>query len=220
MKFTSKEDNVLVVIGSTVALYDFFTIPFNSFLITTTFAGLLFYLTRSPFIVTFVYIVPQFINILNYLMGNSSKKEKFMNVNPTEISARIQKMKSGYKQEPFTNLTEVSNRVQAIKKEHVLPRVKEVSGVVDEPVLGNASIPTFMAEFENLGMNVETNTRIYTPTESSVPASGTQNNFPRNNIHVPVIDDISINTALAKTTTNNSTNSSNLKSVEIDGKST
>ena len=219
MKFTSKEENILVVIGSTIALYDFFTIPFNTFLITTTFAGLLFYLTRSPFIVTLVYIFPQFINVLNTLMGKN-KKEKFMNANPNEISARIQKMKSAYKQEPFTNLTEVSNRVQAIKKEHVLPRVKEVSGVVDEPVLGNASIPNFMAEFENLGMNVETNTRIYTPTESSVPASGTQNNFPRNNVHVPVIDDISINTALAKTTTNNSTNSSNLKSVEIDGKST
>ena len=58
MKFTSKEENILVVIGSTIALYDFFTIPFNSFLITTAFAALLFYLTRSPFMVTFVYVVP------------------------------------------------------------------------------------------------------------------------------------------------------------------
>jgi hypothetical protein len=34
MKFTRKEDNILLIITATVALYDFFTIPFNSFLIT------------------------------------------------------------------------------------------------------------------------------------------------------------------------------------------
>lgn len=216
MKFTSKEENILVIIGSTIALYDFFTIPFNSFLITTAFAALLFYLTRSPFMVTFVYVVPQFINLLNTVMGK--KKENFTNTN--EISNRIQKMKSGYKQEAFTNINEISNRVEQIKKTHVLPQVKEVPGIDNEPILGNASVPSFMEQFENLGVNVGTNTRIFTPNESSVPASGTQNNFPRNNIHVPVVDDVSINTALAKTTTNNSTNPSNLKSLEIDGQST
>ena len=217
MKFSSKEEKILVAIGSTFALYDFFTIPFNSFLITTAFAAMLFYLTKSPFIVTLVYIIPQFINVLNTIMGNN-KKEKFTNVN--EISGRIQKIKSAYKQEPFTNLNEISNRVQLIKKENTQNKENKVSGVVDEPVLGNPSVPSFMEQFENMGVNVGTNTRIYTPSESSVPASGTQNNFPRNNIHIPVIDDVSINTALAKTTSNNSTNPSNLKSVEIDGKST
>ena len=191
----------------------------NSFLVTSSFAALLFYLTRSPFMVTLVYIVPQFIGILNKLMG--VKTEKFTNAN--EITNRIKNMKNGNKQEAFANLTEVSNRVEQIKKEHNLPRVNEVSGLVDndvEPIVGNPSLPTFMQEFENLGTNVQTNNRIYTPSESSVRATGTLNNFPRNNIHVPVIDDVSINTALSKTTNNNSLEASNLKSVEIDGKST
>jgi hypothetical protein len=230
MKFSSKEENILVILGSSVALYDFFTIPFNSFLITTAFAGLFFYLTKSPFMVSLVYIIPQFINILNMVMGNT--KEKFTNAN--EISNRIQKMKknglSTNAREAFTNAsgayttpTEVSNRVENIKKEHMLPKVNNVSGLVNndvEPIVGNPSLPTFMEQFENLGTNVEMNNRIYTPSESSVPAAGTPNNFPRNSIHVPVIDDVSINTALARTTTNNSVRASNLKSVEIDGKST
>ena len=146
------------------------------------------------------------------------KKEKFTNAN--EISNRITNMKNSYKKEAFTNLNEVSNRVQEIKKTHELSRVNEVSGLDNEAIAGNASLPVFMKEFEDLGTNVGTNTRIFTPSESTIPAHGTQNNFPRNNIHVPVVDDVSINTALAKTTSNNSLAASNLKSVEIDGKST
>jgi hypothetical protein len=215
MKFTRKEDNILVIIASTVALYDFFTIPFNSFLITVAFAGILFYLTRSHFLLALVFIVPQFINLLNSVMGN--KKEKYTDI--TEISKRIQQIK----REKFTNLNEISSRVVSLKKNYNVPKVENVSGVVNndvEPVVGNPSLPDFMREFEELGTDVQTNSRIHTPSEYSIPASGTRNNFPRSNIHVPVIDDVSIDTALSTTTANGSTESSNLKSVEIDGKST
>ena len=215
MKFTRKEDNILVIIASTVALYDFFTIPFNSFLITVAFAGILFYLTRSHFLLALVFIVPQFINLLNSVMGN--KKEKYTDI--TEISKRIQQIK----REKFTNLNEISSRVVSLKKNYNVPKVENVSGVVNndvEPVVGNPSLPDFMREFEELGTDVQTNSRIHTPSEYSIPASGTRNNFPRSNIHVPVIDDVSIDTALSNTTATGSTESSNLKSVEIDGKST
>lgn len=215
MKFTRKEDKILVIIASTVALYDFFTIPFNSFLITVAFAGILFYLTHSHFLLALVFIVPQFINLLNNVMGN--KKEKYTDIN--EISKRIQQIK----REKFTNLNEISSRVVSLKKNYNLPKVENVSGVVNndvEPVVGNPSLPDFMREFEELGTDVQTNSRIHTPSEYSIPAPGIRNNFPRSNIHVPVIDDVSIDIALSNTTANGSTESSNLKSVEIDGKST
>ena len=216
MKFTRKEESILVIIASTVALYDFFTIPLTSFLITVAFAGILFYLTRSYFLLALVFIVPQFINLLNSVMGN--KKEKFTNV--TEITKRIQEMR---KEEKFTNLNEISSRVESLKREYNKPKLNSVSGVVNndlEPIVGNPSLPDFMREFEDLGTDIQTNSRIHTPSEYSVPASGVRNNFPRSNIHVPVIDDVSIDTALSTTTSNGSTESSNLKSVEIDGKST
>jgi hypothetical protein len=215
MKFTRKEENILVIIASTVALYDFFTIPITSFLITVAFAGTLFYLTHSHFLLALVFIVPQFINLLNSVMGN--KKEKYTDI--TEISKRIQQIK----REKFTNLNEISSRVESLKKEYNQPKVDSVSGVVNndvEPIVGNPSLPDFMREFEDLGTDVKTNSRIHTPSEYSVPASGIRNNFPRSNIHVSVIDDVSIDTALSNTTANGSTESSNLKSVEIDGKST
>jgi hypothetical protein len=216
MKFTRKEDNILLIITATVALYDFFTIPFNSFLITLAFAGILFYLTHSYYILAVIFIVPQFITLLNSVMGK--KKEKFNNI--TDINKRIQEMRQ---KEKFTNLSEISNRVTSLKKEYNEPKVENVSGIVNndvESIAGNTSLPHFMREFEDLGTNVQVNSRIHTPSEFSIPASGTRNNFPRSNIHVSVIDDVSIDTALSNTTANGSTESSNLKSVEIDGKST
>jgi hypothetical protein len=216
MKFTRKEDNILLIITATVALYDFFTIPFNSFLITLAFAGILFYLTHSYYILAVIFIVPQFIALLNSVMGK--KKENFNNI--TDISKRIQQMR---KEEHFTNLSEISSRVESLKKEYSQPKVDTVSGIVNndvESIAGNTSLPHFMREFEDLGTNVQVNSRIHTPSEFSIPASGTRNNFPRSNIHVSVIDDVSIDTALSNTTANGSTESSNLKSVEIDGKST
>jgi len=216
MKFTRKEDNILLIIAATVALYDFFTLPFNTFLITIAFAGILFYLTKSHFLLALIFIIPQFINLVNSVMGN--KKEKFSNI--TEISKRIQEMR---KKEKFTNLNEISNRVISLKKEYNEPKVDNISGVVNndlEPIVGNPSLPDFMREFEELGTNIQVNSRIHTPSEYSIPASGTRNNFPRSNIHVSVIDDVSIDTALSNTTANGSTEPSNLKSVEIDGKTT
>ena len=218
MKFTLKEEKTLMIIASVVGLYDFFSIPFNSFLITLSFAGLFFFFTQSPFFVALVFLVPQFIRMLNFMMG---KKENFKNAN--EISNRIQTMKTNYKQEAFTNPLEISNRVENMKKNQGLPKVNNIAGLVNsdvDTIVGNQTVPLFMEQFENIGTNVSQNTRIFTPSESSVPAVGTLNNFPRNAVANSTVDSESVNTALAKNTNNNSITSSNLKSVEIDGKAT
>ena len=215
MKFTQKEEYTLMIIGSVFALYDFFSLPFKSFLITISFATLLFFFTKSFYFIAFIFLVPQLIRVLNYMMG---KKENF--TNPKEISKRIQNMTQGYKQEPFTNPQEISQRVESMKKKELLPKVEHISGLVNsdvDSIVGNPVLPLFMEQFENLGTNVNESSRIFTPTESSVPAVGTMDNMPRNAIGNTTVDTNSINTALAKTSNNNSVAPSNLKSVEIDG---
>ena len=72
-------------------------------------------------------------------------------------------------------------------------------------VQGVTGTPAFMEQFENLGTNVNTNTRIYTPNEPDVPAVGTIEKYPVQNPAINKMDTDGVNTALMRTTTNNST---------------
>jgi hypothetical protein len=207
MKFRSVEQQGLAVIAVVIGLYDFFSIPFNSFLITSVFALALFYLTESLFFVAFCFLVPQFIRVLNFVMN---RKEKF-----TEVS----RMKNH--KESFSNPNEIHERLEKIKQKP--SAVSEVSGIVDisQPssemtIQGNPSLPKFMEQFQN-GTSLNANTQIYTTSESSIPQPGSVDRNPRNSVHVENYDDLSINTALTNSMNKNVTiQASNLRSVEMN----
>ena len=204
MKFSSKEQKILLVIFVTIDLYDFFTIHYNSFLIATVFAIVLYGLTESLFLVSLVYIVPQFIKLFNSLLANKDA----MTDTPNTISNRIAKMS-----EKFTDLKEISDRVEVLQKNKPA-KVHNVSGVVEEvpsgiyPIEGEPSYPKFM---ETVGTGLNSNTHIYTTAESTIPAIGIIDRFPKQNPYVENFDDVSINTALARTTNGNSANAANIK---------
>lgn len=207
MKFNTKEQKILLVIFATILLYDFFTIHYNSFLIASVFGVVLYGLTDSLFLVTIVFIVPQFIKVFNGLLSNKDA----MTDSPATITKRITEMK-----EQFTDLKEISDRVEQLQKNKV-SKVKNVSGVVEEkipsgvyPIEGEPSYPKFM---EAVGTSLDTNTHIYTTAESAIPAIGIKDSFPKQNPYVENFDDSSINTALARTTNGNSLNAANIKAI-------
>jgi len=223
MKFLPKEHQILLVITVIFGLIDFFTIPFYSVLVTSVFGIVLFSLTQSLFLLALVFMTPLLIMLVNKLLG---RKDGF--TNPNEIAERINKIKNKYSQgenlnpetptkpqpfvdEYFTDLLEVSKRVEDINSKNKQPKVKEVSAIVDKTlpvghmVQGVTGTPAFMEQFENLGTNVNTNTRIYTPNEPSVPVVGTIEKYPVQNPAIDKMDVDGVNTALMRTTTNNST---------------
>ena len=209
MKFSSKEEQILFVVTALIGLNDFFTLSFNSFLITLIFAALLYTLTESLYFIALVLLVPQFIRLVNKALN---MKEGIMN--PQEVSKRLEALKA---KESFNNPNEVSQRVENLLNTKV-DKIKEVSGIVDisqpsgvYPIEGNQSYPNFSEE--TMGTPVSTNTHIYTVTESAVPAMGILDSFPKQNPYVPNYDDLSINVALARTTNTPSINSSNIKGV-------
>ena len=225
MKFHSKEEKILLVVTVILGLVDFFTIPFYSLLVTLVFGIILYFLTNSMFLIALVLLTPQLIQGINKIFGI---KQGFT-VNPTEIATRVGDMSKKYaaskgvnlnpetptKSQPFvdeyfTDLLEISKRVENINKP--TPKVKDVSAVVDTTlptrslmVQGTNGTPAFMEQFENLGTDIQTNTRIFTPNEPSVPATGTVENYPIQHPAIDKIDTDGINTALMRTTTNNST---------------
>jgi hypothetical protein len=226
MAYSLKENQIVLAVAVVLALYDFFTLPFNSFLVSCIFAATLYYITKSVFIIAFVFFIPQLIHISNKVIGNSEG----MTNSPKEVSERIRSMTSKYSRgenlnpetptkEYFTNATEVSQRVSELKK-HAVPKTETVSGVVDismpsgtYPIEGNPSYPGFMRE-GFMGTNVNTMNRIETVPEEEVPPVGTIDKNPRANNVVEPFDDESVNTALIR---NSSTNlaPSNMKSVNM-----
>jgi hypothetical protein len=227
MKFQPKEKEILLVITAVLGLVDFFTLPFYSVLVTAVFAIVLYSLTESLFLLALVFLSPILISLVNKLLGI---KDGFMNanVNPNEIADRLSKMKKNYSQgenlnpetptkpqpfvdEYFTDLLEVSKRVENINNNNKQPKINDVSAIVDRTLpigpmyQGLTGTPAFMEQFENLGTDVHTNTRIYTPNESSVPAMETLEQYPILHPAMNKLDTDSVNTALMRTTTSNNT---------------
>ena len=235
MKFSTQETKILFILSAIIGLYDFFNIPFTSFLITSVFAGLLYGFTKSPYFIAFVYLVPQFIKLINFLLG---KKEKFQDANA--ISNRI---KTNFKlnnntqyntgvnlnpetptKEYFQNANSVSQRVEKIMKDNSIKKPNQVSGLVDisepssvYPIQGMPSYPNFMEETAKIsGSDLTTNTRINTVPESSMPMIGTVENKMMDRPYISTYDDISVSTALKRTTNDNPLlYASNLKSVDM-----
>jgi hypothetical protein len=226
-----KQNQVLLIVTVVLGLVDFFSIPFYSLLVTVVFGIVLFALTKSLFLLALVFMTPLLIQLANKLLG---VKQGF--ANPTEISNRLKDIKSKYSQgenlnpetptkaqpfvdEYFTDLLEVSKRVEDINAKHKQPKVKSVSAIVDTTlptgplVQGLNATPAFMEQFENLGTNIETNTRIYTPSETSVPVAGTVDQYPVQHPAIEKLDTDGVNTALMRTTTNNNLT---LKGVDIN----
>ena len=146
MKFLpkEKEQQILLVITVIFVLVDFFTIPFYSVLVTSVFGIVLFSLTGSLFLLTLVFMAPLLIMLVNKLLG---RKDGF--TNPNEIAERIGGIKKKYSQgenlnpetptkpqpfvdEYFTDLLEVSKRVEDINSKNKQTKVKEVSAIVDK----------------------------------------------------------------------------------------
>ena len=227
MAYSLKENQIVLSIAVALALYDFFSLPFASFLVSCVFAATLFFITKSIFIVAFIFFIPQIIRISNVLLGH---KEKMTDL-PTNVANRIKSMKAKYDsgenlnpetptKENFTNAQEVSQRNIDIRNKNNLAKVNEVSGVVDVtmpsgtyPIEGNPSYPNFMSE-GFMGTNINTNNRIETIPEEEISAVGTMENNPRANNVVESYDDESVNAALARNS-NTKFASSNMKSVDM-----
>lgn len=191
MKYRIHEDKLLLVITSLIGLYDFLYLPIKTFLTTLVFVVVIYYLTQDIFFVAVILLVPNFINLINKLLGN---KERF--TNPTEVIDRIQSIKG---KEPFVNAVEVSKRVEEVKKEHTLPKVD-----IEHTTYDN-----------ELGMYVSENSRIQTRTEDTIPKVGTVEKNPLENPYVRNFDDESIGVALSRTTNNNAVNAGDINGVEI-----
>jgi len=222
-----KENQVVLLVATVLALYDFFTVPFNSFLVTSVFAAVIYYLTNSTLLIAFVYFIPQIIRISNILMG----KESF--TNPQEqITERLKHMDGKFKStqgpnlnpetptvEYFNDAIEISKRNEELRNKNALPPVKEVSGIIDPslpsetyPIEGTPSYPNFMKE-SFIGVPSNTNTRIQTVPEEELPAVGTMENELKPTATVEPFDDESVNTALQRNANNSALHSSNIKSV-------
>jgi len=218
MKISLKEDKIVLVVASVLALYNFFNIPFYSFLVTTIFAGVIYYLTGSTFLVVFVYTIPQIIKLSNTLLSNNSVvRDNFTNVDNITNFIKTQQEK---KTEGFNNLKEVSERVEKLKAT-TMEKIDTPSGLVDPslpsgvyPIEGTPSYPNFMKTTK--GVAVNTNTRIQTINESDMPVGDLVDRNPKQNPYIATYDDLSIDTALARTTNNNSMiNGSTMKSVDM-----
>jgi hypothetical protein len=184
-----------------------------------------------------VYLVPQFIKLINFLLG---KKEKFQNANA--ISNRLQtnfklnknkQYNTGVNLNPetptkeyFQNANAVSQRVENIMKNNAIKKPTNPSGLVDitdstgeypKNVDGIPSYPNFMEATANIsGTDLTTNTRINTIPESSIPMIGTVENKMMDRPYISTYDDISVSTALKRTTNDNPLlYASNLKSVDM-----
>jgi len=223
-----KENQVVLLVATVLGLYDFFTVSFNSFLITSLFALVIYYITSSVFLIAFVYFIPQIIRISNLLMGNT---DAF--TNPQEqITERLKHMDSKFKSaqgpnlnpetptvEYFNDAKEISKRNEDLRNKNALPPVKEVSGIIDPslpsgvyPIEGTPSYPNFMKE-SFIGVPSNTNTRIQTVPEEEVPVVGTMENQLKQTSTVEPFDDESVNTALQRNPNNSSLAPSNIRSV-------
>lgn len=206
MKYRLDEDKFVLIITTLIGVYDFMYLPFKTFLTTLVFASILYFITKDLFFVALVLLTPNFIVMINKLLG---KKENFSNAK--EISDRIQSIK---RKETFTNPLEVAKRIEETKKQHQVPKVENVELSDQEHIVsGLDQAPAFMGE--DLGVPVSVNGRIQTRTEDSVPKVGTVEKTPLENPYVRNFDDESIGVALSRTTNNNAVNASDVNGVEI-----
>ena len=212
MKLPVKEVQILNFLTVAVALYDYFTIPFNSFLITLL-LGIVFYsFTNSQVLFVCVLLAPQFIRFVNgVILG---KKETFMTTNPQEVVENLKKMKKPT--ESFANLKEVSDRVVNLKKESKVQPVEKLSALVDtNTVMPSVDSIAFLEQFENK-TDLNENTRIMTIPENAVPAVGTVEKNARVMAAVEAFDSQAVNTALVRSTNTSKPVSSELESVEVN----
>lgn len=212
MKLPVKEVQILNFLTVAVALYDYFTIPFNSFLITLL-LGIVFYcFTKSQVLFVCVLLAPQFIRFVNgVILG---KKEMFMPTNPQEVVENLKKMKKP--NESFVNLKEVSERVVNLKNESKVPPVEKLSALVDStPIMPSVDSIAFLEQFENR-TDLTENTRIMTIPENAVPAVGTVERNARAMAAVEAFDAQAVNTALVRSTNTGKPVSSELESVEVN----
>lgn len=206
MKYRLDEDKLVLIITSLIGLYDFMYLPIKTFLTTLVFAGVIYFITKELFFVAIVLLAPNFIVMINRLLG---KKEGFNNAK--EVSDRIQSIK---RKETFVNPIEVAKRIEETKGKHQVPKVENVELSDQEHIVsGLDQAPAFMGE--DLGVPVSVNGRIQTRTEDAVPKVGTIEKNPLENPYVRNFDDESIGVALSRTTNNNAVNASNVDGVEI-----
>lgn len=212
MKLSIKEVQILNFLTVAVALYDFFTIPFNSFFITLL-IGIGFYtFTKSQVLFVSVLLAPQFIRFVNAVI--LGKKETFMINNPQEVIDNLKKMKQPT--ESFVNLKEVSDRVIKLKEESKVARVENLSAMVDEnKIMPSVDSIAFLEQFENR-TDLNENTRIMTIPETAVPAVGTVEKNARAMAAVEAFDAQAINTALVRSTNSGKPVSSELESLEVN----
>jgi len=197
MKLRFSEDKIILIITSLLALYDIIYLPYKTLLTTLVFAFVIYMLTNEIFFVALVLLVPNFIILINKLFGN---KEKFTTIK--EISDRIKSIKK----EPFVGALEVAERVKSIKEGKLSNNeVADLSNL--------EKLPSFMNE--DVGVDLNENTRIKTDVETSVPKIGTTEKNPIENPIINNYDSESIDVALSKTTNNNAINPGNLNSIDV-----
>jgi hypothetical protein len=220
MKSVLKENEVVMLVATVLGLYDLFTIPFNSFLIASLFAAVIFHLTKSLFLVAFVYFIPQIIRISNILIINN--KDSFKNrqeiitenIKHMEAKEEIKEEEAEKAKTPtveyFNSPNEISKRINDFKKNSPQAKELEVSGFVD--IEGTSSYPNFIKE-SFIGSPSDKNTRIETVPEEDVPRSGTIENKLKPTVSVEPFDDESVNRALQRNANSSALHSSNIKSL-------
>lgn len=175
MKIVLKENIVVQIIAVLVCLYDLSTLSLQALLITSIFSLALYYLTGSFYVLISVLLSPQVIRILNFLMG---KKEPFI--------AKV--------------ANEVSDRVIEIKKNNPVKKVETPTPLnLDEEIEGTPQIPSFMTQYETLGVPVNINGRIPTQVEESIPAAWTVDRKPQENPFRTSVDTESIEVTMTRT---------------------
>ena len=211
MKPSITETQVVNLLMVGFALFDFFTLPFNSFIITLVFAFVLYGITKSQVMLVSVLTIPQLIRFVNGVMNG--KKETFIPNNAQEVVDNVKKMKE--KKESFANLKEVSERVIKMK-EVPQAKVEQISGLVDtDAIMPSLDSISFLEQFENR-TNLNENTRINTIPENAVPAVGTIEKNTRQIAAVEPFDEQSLNTALVRSMNTMKPISSNIESVEMN----
>jgi len=209
MKYSVKENKIVLIVAVVLGLYDFFTIPFNSFLIACVFSTALYCLTKSLFSVAFVFFIPQLIRLSNIILG---RNEGLQNPSATVEAPIIKNPPST--QQINTLIQQIKNKYEAAKNENFTNKEEsDENEEKDDTIEGNASYPEFMRE-GFMGTNLENNSRIEMVPEEEIPVVGTVEKNPRANNVVESYDDVSINTALERDSTKK-LSSSNVKSVDM-----
>ena len=207
MKYSMKENKIVLIVAVMLGLYDFFTIPFNSFLIACVFSIALYCLTKSLFSVAFIFFIPQLILLLNFVLR---RNEGLQNPSATPEAPIIKNIPTA--SDINTTIQQIRNKYSAAKNEKFTNKEDDEENE-ENTIEGNATYPEFMRE-GFMGTNVENSNRIETYAEEDIPVVGTVEKNPRANNVVESYDDVSVNTALQRNTTQK-LSSSSMKSVDM-----